>query len=98
MNISRNILNEALDLSMEWEHHNKEALSQRIRGLFPELNKEEASSIEKTCTDVKRHAREKAKVALTQKELAEYISHRYNFINKENLERVSRQFWFWKIK
>jgi hypothetical protein len=98
MNISRHILNEALDLSLEWEHNPAEKLSVRIRGLFPELSKQESSDIEKICKDVKRHALEKAKIAQSQQELSVLISDRYNFISQQNLEHISRQAWFWVPK
>lgn len=92
--ISRHILNEALDLSLGWDQ-TEEKLHQRIRGLFPEIGKEEALDIEKLCKDVLRHARNRAKVAEHRIELMSLIAERYNFISKDNLENLSRQAWFW---
>lgn len=97
MNISRHILNEALDLSLGWDRTD-EKLHQRIKGLFPELSKEGALDIEKLCKDVLRHAKSRAKVAADRTELMNLIAERYNFISKENLENLSRQVWFWVNK
>lgn len=95
MNISRNILNEAIDLSLEWEYDSREKLSIRIKGLYPELSKVDALNIEKLCRDVKRYTTEKAKVATSVKQLMVLVEERFNFISKSNLETLSRQAWFW---
>ena len=94
MNISRHILNEALDLSLGWDQ-SEQRLHLRIMGLFPELSKEEALDIEKLCKDVLKHAKVRAKVAEHRQELMSLIAERYNFIHKDNLENLSRQAWFW---
>ncbi len=96
MNISRNILNEAIDLSLEWGNNPKERLHMRIHKLYPELSKQQALEIEKLCRDVHKYTSERAKSATSARELVALIAERYNFINDSNREGLSRQAWFWK--
>lgn len=97
MNISRHILNEALDLSMEWEYKNSEKLSSRIQSLYPNLNKDQANYIEKICLDVKKYTNVKAKSCTSLAELTKIVSDRYNYIGKNQLQTLCRQEWFWRI-
>ena len=95
MNFSRLILNEALDLSLEWGNPSDERLWIRIQSLFPELNKQEAQDIEALCEEVVRYAKERAKVLDSQQQVYLQITERYNFVNEANLEKLSQQAWFW---
>lgn len=89
------ILNEALELSLEWGEHFLEPINERIRARHPELTGQQAEALNRWCQEVRHFAFD-----LVEQEYFDKIPHgtaraktreRYPEINDELLGRLQNQ-------
>jgi hypothetical protein len=91
-NISAEILNAALDMSMEWGENLLKPINKRIIEKFPELTEEQADILNYWCNEVKDFAFAKvAKDYPLEGTAIEEVKQRYPQINNETLTHLLNQ-------
>ncbi len=89
------ILNQALELSLEWGEHFGQPVNARIRALHPEITKAEAEALDKWCKEVRYFAFEQVEQEYFEKIPAgaamQRIRERYPQLNDAVLGRLQSQ-------
>ena len=102
MNLDSEILNIAVDLSLEWGEWFLKPVNNRLRERYPQLGEEEAESYNRLCKEIREYAFAQIEMAYTKQipnvTAIQNIRVRYPLLNQDSINRLNNQgtYYAWK--